>query len=92
MMPSYPDDVPELHVRGRSGLDDEQSAELLRRLVERGGTLRGAEMCFELIELAREFVADEARRQCASVHDVMLERQEAHDKVRMWGVACNQAD
>lgn len=74
----YPDGVPEIKVQCS---DPEFSAKELEQKLKTGAEgLVGSEMCFDLIELAREHCENRQKKGKASFHSEMLKRQEERDK------------
>ena len=74
----YPDGVPEIKVQCT---DPEGSVkELEQKLKKEAESLVGNEMCFDLIELAREYCEIRQKKGKTSFHSDMLKRQEEKDK------------
>lgn len=74
----YPDGVPEIKVQCS---DSEVSvSELEQKLKKEAESLIGNEMCFDLIEIAREYCEVRQKKGKTSFHSEMLKRQEERDK------------
>ena len=73
----YPDGVPEIKVQCPN---DFSPIELEQKLKKEAESLIGNEMCFDLIEIAREYCESQQRRGKTSFHSEMLKRQEERDK------------
>lgn len=80
----YPDGIPEIKLSSKDdSLSKEKLAELTVKLKSQAESLVGNEMCFDLIEVAREFSEQLAKKGKTSFHSEMLLRQEERDKRAM---------
>lgn len=83
----YPDGIPEIKITSKPSDDSfvskEKLNELEMKLIKEANGLIGNEMCFDLIEIAREYCDNVAKKGKVSFHTEMLKTKEEKDKEAM---------